>query len=102
MKMYELLFSLKSDQYIMFHTDHERGKDYGKRHGPMKVGNVTVNTIGAKTNWWKRDVYNICTFRKDGKDILYFNLGDTERTKNKLDMWDIGRKLIEQKQNATI
>lgn len=96
MKMYELLFSLKSDQYIMFKTDHERDAKCGKRHGPMKAGNVTVDTIGAKQNLWKRDVYNICTFQRDGKDILYFNIGETERTKNRLDMWDIGCELIEQ------
>lgn len=96
MKMYELLFTLKSDQYIMFHTDWEQGEKYGKRHGPMKAGNITIDTIGAKTNWWKRDVYNICTFQKDGKDIIFFNLGEMERTKTKLDMWEVGREVIKQ------
>lgn len=97
MKMYELLFSLSNDQYIMFQTEHETGEPYGKRHGPMKVGNVTIGTIGAKTNWWKHDVYNIHTFQKNGKDILYFNIGETDRTTNWLDVYDAGRKLIEQK-----
>lgn len=94
----EFVLALPSEQYITW-VDHtlpdyktvvENGKSIKKRIDPftkpMKVGNITLEKIGSRTNLYKKDIYGIQSFtefkgRKYENGVIFFHVSDTQEIK---------------------
>lgn len=103
MKFGEFVLALSADQYIAW-VDHtlpdkkivwREGKRIEKHLDPftkpMKVGNITLDRIGSRTNLYEKDIYGIKSCRSwKGKEypdgVIFFHVTDRQETRMHLAM----------------
>ena len=92
----DFVLSLPSNQYIAWvdHTlpDYKTVSKDGKLikkpldpfTKPMKVGNITLDRIGCRTNLYKKDIYGITSYqifrgRKYENGVIFFHVTDSQK-----------------------
>ena len=102
----EFVLSLPSEQYIAW-VDHtlpdtktvwKDGKPYKKQIDPftrpMKVGNITLERIGSRTNLYQKDIWGITSLTewkgiKYPKGLIFFHVHDKQEIKMNMAMHNV-------------
>lgn len=89
LRFVDLLYTIPPETYVFVQDLDDRRKKNSPQAKPCKAGNLKFRDI---RNWCDLDVYQVVPynpFRGYQQTVLYIQIGNKERVRRRLDIWDV-------------